>query len=149
MVDDKDRTVVEFPEKRGPDRPKGAKDRVKGSARRKAASFPGGGCLPRNDDSIRREVLPLRSCQDNAHALLLALLDISNDSANVVIEPRGMLLTHSAHFFNDGVRPHVHSPMSSSGVQMIGSTNPSSEQTLRMALWSKALAMCLQFQVNK
>ena len=62
-----------------------------------------------------------RERDQRAASLVLALLDVAVNGLEIITELLGICLASGPHLFDDRVLPHyVHSPMSSSGVQITG-----------------------------
>jgi hypothetical protein len=83
--------------------------------------------------------------------LTLVLANRRGDSIDVEVVGPADSLPELVKILDDGV-PTLHdgfSAGSSSGVQMIGGTNPSERQTASMVLRITAFARCLQFHVSR
>ena len=89
---------------------------------------------------------------DNVFGILaFVLTDRRCDSVNIEVVPLADVLADPVQFLNDGVASlHVELPDgSSSGVQMIGGIRPTERQIASIVPRIVALAMCLQFHVNR
>jgi hypothetical protein len=99
--------------------------------------------------------LPRRSLRrlpdDTLRVLVFVLADRRCDSVNIEVVGLADVLADPVQLLNDGVAPlHVELPEgSSSGVQMIGGVRPAERQIASIVLRIVALAMCLQFHVNR
>ncbi len=83
--------------------------------------------------------------------LVFVLTDRRCDSVNIEVVRLADVLADPVQLLNDGVAPlHVELPGgSSSGVQMIGGIRPAERQIVSIVPRIVALAMCLQFHVNR
>ncbi|MGQ0734150.1 MAG: hypothetical protein ACT4QD_10880 [Acidobacteriota bacterium] len=79
------------------------------------------------------------------------LTDRCGDSADIEVVRLADVLSDPMQLVNDGIAP-LHIELrdgSSSGVQMIGGVRPAERQITSIVPRIVALAMCLQFHVNK
>ena len=81
-------------------------------------------------------------------ALGLFLLQRTDDLPHVVTVRFGQAIPNSSRLFDNRVTSHADHSISSSGVQMIGGSNPASRHVRSILSRIAAFAMCVQFHVS-
>ena len=86
---------------------------------------------------------------DFAAAFCLFAANIVTNRIDIVVEVRCVFLPISPYLFDNGITKHGYVSMSSWGVQIVGGSYPLLRQTASIRGRIAAVAMCLQFHVNK
>src|SRR5437879_4072006 len=81
-------------------------------------------------------------------ALCLFLLESASDLPHVVAVRFGQAIPNSSSLFDNHVTGHDDHSISSSGVQMIGGSNPASRHVRSILSRIAAFAMCVPFHVS-